>query len=419
MFTKLFTSFCRKCFSRRGQSARRHLSRKPVSCRLKVENLEDRLMPAAITFGGLEFMTTGNFVTTGHQVSTTAAVQVGLKAKTAAAFAPVLSLDGGIQFMNNDKTGTFTTNGSVSGITDDSGIIRLLDAHAHTFKAPALASNAGFTLPSTDTNVTTVGLEGGRFTVVNLAVAPKELDLRGSLSFAQLPGLSLPFTGANHVSIDTTGAHVKAPDITVANETFTSNDVQLTLGKDQVQYDSARQEFEISGTATLFDGTNHVGISLGSVNSPGLSISDGFLETSNGAAIIAPLFNLESQFQMGQILESGFNATDLQVAQALAGAEWKDVAAADVLKTDFNDTATRVAKILQGVYNDSLQQVVNVLELVGYSALDAAQVLFSVFNIPDATTAGAILEAASYNSNDVGSAVLNVYGTATATAPAP
>src|SRR5881227_2196271 len=102
MFTNLFSVFCRKFFSRRGRRLARPIRNKPAIARPSFEALEDRIVPATMIFSGLEFSTDGSFTTTGHMVSSTDSVQVGLKPKAGATFMPELSLEGGVQFRNND-----------------------------------------------------------------------------------------------------------------------------------------------------------------------------------------------------------------------------------------------------------------------------------------------------------------------------
>src|SRR5262249_3263000 len=137
MFHDLFTSRLRRTRRRHEKRAR--------GFRPGLEALEDRLTPSASkVFAGLEFMTSGTFTTNNHLVTATGAVQVGVAPPSGGTFTPVLSLDGGVKFTDNDPAGMFTTTGTVSGVSGgkttlaDGRSLLLLDAHQHTFTAPGL-----------------------------------------------------------------------------------------------------------------------------------------------------------------------------------------------------------------------------------------------------------------------------------------
>jgi len=363
MFTNLFTALCGKShFGGLRTTGRR---RKNTGFKPRLESLEDRLAPATMIIGKLEF-TSSNFAVTGAQVSASAAVQVGLKPQTGAAFVPELNLDNGVQFMTNDKTGTLTTNGSVGAISGSTEI-PLLDAHLHTFMASLLASTAGFTLAN-DTNTTQLAVAGGELAVTNLRLTGKALEVQGSLTFTQLPGLVLPVGGTSHVAIDQNGAHLSGLDTNVAKQTFTSGGVKITLGSDPVTFNSTQQTFEIGGMATLYNGTNHVTVSLGSSAAPTLGIANGLLKTSNPAGIVQGLMALGyTPVQAGQFLIAGFQESDLLTVQALKANHVTDAQSSQVLYADFEDTAAQAGTILQTVYSDTAEQVSTALNGAGYA----------------------------------------------------
>src|SRR5439155_12490438 len=78
---------------------------------------------------------TGN----GTIISSSTPVQVGLDNAT---FKPLLLLDGGVNFVENNAAGAFTSNGTVIAIVGGQSI-PLLFISAHSFTAPALLSSSG------------------------------------------------------------------------------------------------------------------------------------------------------------------------------------------------------------------------------------------------------------------------------------
>src|SRR5438876_10755147 len=86
--------------------------------RLYLEELERRLAPAVATLGGLEFVAdsfTATPTSNGTLISATTQVQVG---KESASFLPLLTVAGGVQFINNDPSGAFATSGAVKEVVD-------------------------------------------------------------------------------------------------------------------------------------------------------------------------------------------------------------------------------------------------------------------------------------------------------------
>jgi hypothetical protein len=232
--------------------------------------------PTAELFDGLEFY--GTFVTQGSQVSSTGPVAVGLAPQAGAAFVPLLSLNGGVQFTAGDPTGTFRTNGEVDAVVGGA-VIPILDAHAHTFDAPDLLAAPGLTLASTDTNSTQVAVAGAALTVTGLALKANEVDLRGTLSVPALAGLTLPVQGQGQVTIDAGGTHLAGFDATLTQpESFTFDGVSITLQQAEVTYDAADDAYDISGSASATFGTTTIGLSLGDSANPGLVVANGQVE---------------------------------------------------------------------------------------------------------------------------------------------
>jgi hypothetical protein len=232
--------------------------------------------PSAEMFDGLEFY--GTFVTQGSQVSSTSPVEVGVAPQGGAAFVPLLTLQGGVQFTAGDPTGTFTTNGEVDATVGGTSV-QILDAHAHTFDAPDLLAANGLTLASTDTNATQVAVAGGALTVTGLALQANAVELQGTLSIPSLAGFTLPVVGQGSATISAAGTQLDGFDATLTQpESFTFDGVSITLQQAEVRYDAAGDAYDISGSASATFGDTTIGLSLGDAANPGLVIANGQVE---------------------------------------------------------------------------------------------------------------------------------------------
>ena len=251
--------------------------------RLSLEPLEDRLAPASQIFGGLEFMTTGTGgsfnVGSNNVVSSTGPVAVGVAPPAGGSFTPLLLLQSGVQFTSTDATGTFTTNGAVSAYTG-STTVSLLDAHAHTFTAPGLLSTTGYyTLPSSDSNGADLAVAGGDLAVTALHFSGQELDVQGNLTLPNFPELSLAVGGSNHVALTGSGVQLTGLNETLTNTTFSEAGLSFATKGVQVQYVSATNEFDLSGSAGLTVAGNTLDVTLGTSTDPGLKIVGGALQS--------------------------------------------------------------------------------------------------------------------------------------------
>jgi hypothetical protein len=277
MFANLFSSW-----SRRSRAARRPIrnGKRGSARRLCLEALEDRLvMSQTKVFAGLEFMTDGTFSTTNHVVTATSPVKVGVNPTGGAAFNPVLSLDGGVRFTDNDATGTFTTTGTVSAVSG-SQTLPLLDAHAHTFKAPALLGTSFYALGTGDTNQPDLPVAGGRLAVTGLRMTAAELDVQGAISLPGLTGMTLQVQNNDFVAVDGTGAHLMGPDSSQGlPQTFTKGGLSVTTQNLLVHYVAANNEFDVSGQASVSVADNTLSVTLGSSTAPGLVIVNGDLQS--------------------------------------------------------------------------------------------------------------------------------------------
>ena len=287
MLATLWRSWSRIWWPRRPRTIRR--PGRSHGGRLGFEALEDRLAPSATqTFGGLEFMTSGSFTVNGNAVTSTDAVQVGVAPAKNGTFTPVLQLDDGVSFMSNDTTGTFTTDGTVSGLANNQ-TLQLLDAHMHTFTAPGLLSSSSyFTLPDSDTNDAHLSVGGGQLVVSALHIDPTELDLQGTIPTTASVGLTITVAGNDHVALNSDGVTIAGPDPTVGAETFHIGGVTIMVQSLTVQNDQAAGEFELSGQVTATFADNTVTLTLGNSNSPGLVIANGQV-TSFDAAVTSNL----------------------------------------------------------------------------------------------------------------------------------
>jgi hypothetical protein len=133
---------------------------------LAVDALEDRtVLSAARVFGGLEFLTSGEFVAsqtaTGTQVRADGPVQVGVAPRDEAAFVPLVRFADGVSFTDGDPAARFTGRGAMSAIVSGQSI-DLVGAADRDFSASDLLSGA-------------VNLAGGK----SLSVAGAEFTLSG------------------------------------------------------------------------------------------------------------------------------------------------------------------------------------------------------------------------------------------------
>jgi hypothetical protein len=247
--------------------------------RLSLERLEDRLAPASQIYSGLEFLTAGSFNISNHVVTSTSPVEVGIAPPKGGAFTPLLLLQKGVQFKNTDTTGTFTTSGAVSAYAGGK-TIPLLDAHAHTFKAPGLLSSTSYyALPSTDKNSADLAVAGGDLAVRGLHFSGPELDVQGNLMLPHFPGLKLVVGGANHAALTHSGVRLTGLNETLKATSFSEAGLKFTANYVQVHYATASNQFDLSGSASLAVANNNLSLTLGSATAPGLVIANGKLKS--------------------------------------------------------------------------------------------------------------------------------------------
>jgi uncharacterized repeat protein (TIGR01451 family) len=261
------------------QQRRRQRTQAQRRPRLSLERLEDRLAPASQIYSGLEFLTAGSFSVSNNVVTSTSPVEVGVAPPKGGSFTPLLLLQNGVKFTSTDTTGTFTTSGAVSASTGGK-TVPLLDAHAHTFKAPGLLSSTSYyALPSTDTNSADLPVAGGDLAVTGLHFAGQELDVQGTLSLPHFPGLKLPVGGTSHVALTSSGAHLTGLNDTLVGTTFSEAGLKFTAKNVLVQYATASNQFDLSGSASLAVAGNNLSLTLGNATAPGLVIANGALQS--------------------------------------------------------------------------------------------------------------------------------------------
>ncbi len=300
MIVKLINSCWLKWWFRKPQPIRRPV-RPARKQRLHFELLEDRVVPTTgpMTFAGLEFMITsptGSFEVNGHAVTSSDPVQVGVAPAKNGTFTPVLQLDDGVSFMSNDATGTFTTDGTVSGIAG-SDILQILDMQTHTFKAPALLSSSSYySLPTGDTNMADLAVGGGNLVVSALHIGATELDLQGTINEAHLPGVTIPVTGNSHVVVNSNGVAFGGTDPTVAGpEQFTEGGLTVVLQNLNFATDPTNGAFDITGQATVTVGGNTLNLTFGNSTTPGLVFEGGDLQSLD-ATVTPPKGNADTPF---------------------------------------------------------------------------------------------------------------------------
>ena len=232
-------------------------------------------------------MTTGTFnVSSSNVVTTSSPVEVGVAPAQGATFTPLLLLQSGVQFTSTNASGTFSTpadggtGGAVSAY-EGSTTVPLLDAHSHTFEAPALLSSSSYDLlSSSDMNGPDLPVAGGDLSVTALQFDGSQLNVQGNLTFPNFPGLSLPVQGSDSVAVSSTGAPLTGLDVTLPGTTsFSEAGLQLTATNLQVSYAPSNNQFDLSGSATLAAAGNTLSLTLGSPSSPGLVIQGGDLDT--------------------------------------------------------------------------------------------------------------------------------------------
>jgi uncharacterized membrane protein len=250
-----------------------------------VEWLEDRIAPAVQVFSGLEFMTTGTFSVNNNVVTSSSPVEVGVTPASSGTFEPLLLLQSGVQFNSTDMTGTFTTPpsggsaGAVSAFADGT-TVPLLNAQAYTFEAPALLSTTTYdTLSPSSNTAANLGVAGGDLSVTALRFnGSSELDVQGSLSFANFAGLALGVSGSDYVALNSSGVSLTGLSVTLPGPTsFTEAGLDFTATNLQVTYSPSNSEFDLSGSATLTAAGNTFYVTLGSTSTPGMVIENGSL----------------------------------------------------------------------------------------------------------------------------------------------
>ncbi len=277
-----------KLSRRQRRRQRMQTQRRP---RLSLERLEDRLAPASQIYSGLEFLTAGSFSVSNNVVTSTSPVEVGVAPPKGGTFTPLLLLQSGVKFTSTDTTGTFTTSGAVSAYAG-SKTLPLLDAHAHTFKAPGLLSSTSYyALPTTDTNGADLPVAGGDLAVTALHFAGQELDVQGTLSLPHFPGLKLPVGGTSHVALASSGAHLTGLNDTLIGTTFSEAGLKFTAKNVLVQYATASNQFDLSGSASLAVAGNNLSLTLGNATAPGLVIANGALQSLD--ATVSSNFKLD------------------------------------------------------------------------------------------------------------------------------
>ena len=237
---------------------------------------------------------TGTFTVNNNMVSANSAVQVGVSPTPGTMFTPVLQLDDGVQFTSTDKTGTFTTTGSVSAVNGDQ-TMQLLDSQKHTFTAPGLLSSSFFTLAATDTNKPHLEVGGGAMTVTALRVTSSELDLQGSIDLAKLNNTTLEVQGNDFVAVNGGGVSLDGPDtLQTLPTSFSVGGLKLTTTANlQGTYIAANNEFDLSGSASIAVAGNTLSVDLGTPTAPGLVFVNGQLQTIDAS--------ITSDFKIGGV----------------------------------------------------------------------------------------------------------------------
>jgi hypothetical protein len=302
-------SWVRSSLSRRARKKDRQEARRKHRRRLRLEELEQRLAPATRVLGGLELSGDGAFtvapVAGGTQVSAAGPVQVGLAPPSGGAFTPLLRLDGGVQFLEEDATGTFSTTGSVEAVVGGHSF-NLLDGGAHTFRAGDLLGGLG---PLAGGKDFTVG--GADFTFSSLQLTDHGVALQGSLALPKLDGLRVAVTGNDHVLLDDSGAHLTGLDVGVSDASFTTAGLAFTAKDLHVHYSAATagsgDRFTLSGDGSTSIAGKTVDVSFGTPEASGIVLDNGHLEGFH-AAVTTPTLSVGGLTFGSSSLELSYDA---------------------------------------------------------------------------------------------------------------
>lgn len=264
---------------RSGNQADRGPGRRARSRRLlQIEQLESRLVPEARILGGLEFVADGfttKLTDNGTEISATTVVEVGLASTS---FKPLLTLDGGIKYVDNNASGTFTTFGDVTAVLG-SKKTKLLDG-SHTFQVPALLGGG-----ASASGGKTQTVAGVQFTFATIQLTDDAVKLQGSITIPKLSGLTIDVKDTNYVVINGSGvsltgvaATLPSTSFTAAGLTFDAKNLTVAYaapggsnGNHDVFSFTGTTSFQLRGeTVTVEFGDNHL-------HTKGLVIQDGSL----------------------------------------------------------------------------------------------------------------------------------------------
>ncbi len=261
------------------------------------------------TLGGLQFVASAFTTTTttgGSLISAGTQVQVGL---ASANFKPLVTLDGGIQFIDNNSTGTFTTSGTVTAIVGGQSF-QLLDG-SYTFHAPNLLGNNG----ESASGGKGLSVAGVQFTLSSLQLVDDAINLQGSIAISQLAGLTLDVSGSNHVVISSAGVTLTGVTATIPSISFTAAGLTFAAQNLSVGYAAAggvngnHDVFTVTGSASFSLAGNTVNVQMGdtTLQTQGIVIQDGSLQSLDMA--------VDSNFTVGSLQ---FTTTGLRFTYTVA-----------------------------------------------------------------------------------------------------
>jgi len=196
-----------------------------------------RLLSVTQDLGPLRFSASA-FVNNGNgNFSANGPIEVGFVPGTNDTFKPLVEVDGSIQLAESADS-TFTVDGTINALVPSSiissGKIELLDS-THTFDVNDLINKGLSELDGKSFTAAGVDFTLGSIQFSDPEVTPgiydPEIKLQGSISIAELSGLTVPVSDPNYIIIDSTGVQLTGLDVTLASAQFEAFGLTLTASQ--------------------------------------------------------------------------------------------------------------------------------------------------------------------------------------------
>ncbi len=388
---------------------RRRSTAKARSLRPGLEGMESRLMLTAaptysdhINFDGLTFAIIGNPASgpkfqagnvNGQAVEsvTGAAVAVGKlvsDADFATRFAPLLYLNGNADGSNSayqvtldtataatptttgNAHGEFTTDGDIEGYYAGGYQAIFGSGHLNTLYAGELTAPGGDSI--SNAGGVSLGFGGVKFTASNVGLdtVNNALTLQGSATINALSTTNTQAALTANASISTSGIQLNSLSGSIAmgtGQAVTVGPLQLSNGSLAVQYNRAKQEFDLAGSVTLTEAKPirpaadpTLVVHLGALNTnntiktPGIAIIGGSLASLSGSVVSTSTFKAGGVTFSPQNLSVSYNAGQQSLAiDGAAKLAWGSGASAGSVAVQLGNAAKNIDGLV--IENGSLQ----------------------------------------------------------------